>query len=69
MVITKFEFFEIKREVFFGNFMMFSQSFLGPNAKIPLTINIDFARRKLFRVIDFYVAIAAKHQAVILRGS
>jgi len=33
VVITKLQFFEIKREVVLGYAMMFNQSFFGPNPK------------------------------------
>jgi hypothetical protein len=33
MIITKFQFFEIKREVVLGYAMMFNQSFFGPTPK------------------------------------
>jgi hypothetical protein len=33
VVVTKFEFFEIKREVFLGDAMVLNESFLGPTPK------------------------------------
>ena len=53
MVITKFQFFEIKGEVVLGYAVMFNQSFFGPTPKPLQAININFARCKPFAVINF----------------
>jgi hypothetical protein len=45
--------------------MMLDKSLLGPAPKTLQSVDIDFAGREPFAVIDFQVSVAAKHQAII----
>lgn len=61
IVISKFHFLEIKRELVFGNTMELNQSFFSIAPEPFHPINIDFPRGESFRMIDIQMPITAEH--------
>jgi hypothetical protein len=66
MMIPKLHFLKIPRELFFGDAVMFDESFFGITPKALEAIDIDFASGKaLFLVIDSEMPVTAEHQAIV----
>ena len=65
VIIPELHFFEIQRELLFGDAVKFDQPFLGVAPKSFEAINIDLARREALPMINTKMTIAAEHKSII----
>jgi hypothetical protein len=65
IVISELHFFQIKRELFFGDAMVLNQSFFRITPESFHPINVNFARSKAFSMVYFEMPVPTKHQRVI----
>jgi hypothetical protein len=65
IVIPEFHFFQVEGEFFLRDAVEFYDSFLGETPESLHPIDIDFTGGKELFMVDFDVAVAAEHEAVV----
>ena len=65
MIISKFHFFQVKREPFFGDAMEFDDSFFSVTPESFNTVNINFPVAKMFPMVDVNMPVTTEHQGII----
>ena len=65
VIIPELHFFEVQRELLFGDAMKFDQPFLGVTPKSFEAININLARREALPMIDTKMTITAEHKSIV----
>lgn len=65
MIISKFHFFQVKREPFFGDTMKFNNAFFGITPKALNAIDVNFAVTKMLPMVNVDMPVTTEHQSII----